>query len=106
MSLVNTGTPMENMESIQLFNTAIIKSKQRVLGEDYEERLRKICSTPVIDALSKAVVHLSDSQKISRDQAATQIITTFRDLDAIWQEYVMMEGIDKLKGILSSHQPK
>ena len=74
------------------------------MGEDYEDRLRNICSSPVIDVLNKAVDSLSESQKISRDQAATQIISTFRELDAIWEEYVMMEGIDKLKGILSASE--
>ena len=93
---------MENLESIQLFNTAIIKSKEKKIDNTYEERLRNVCATPVLEALHKAAIHLSDSQKISRDQAAIQIIETIRELDSVWQAYVMMEGIDKLKGFLKA----
>ena len=92
---------MENLETIQLFNTAVIKSKEKHINSQYEERLSEICDGPVIEALNKAVNHLSDNQKISRDQAAAQIIETVRELDSIWQDYVMMEGIDKLKNLLN-----
>lgn len=94
---------MENLESIQLFNTAIIKSKEKAIDSTYEERLRNVCDTPVLEALNKAAIYLSDSQKISRDQAAVQIVETVRELDSVWQEYVMMEGIDKLKGLLKEN---
>ena len=90
----------ENLKSIQLFNTAIIKSKEKKIDNTYEERLRKVCDTPVLEALNKAATYLSDSQRVSRDQAAVQIIETVRELDSVWQEYVMIEGIGKLKGLL------
>ena len=95
--------PVENLESIQLFNTAIIKSKEKKIDNSYEERLRSVCATPVLEALNKAAICLSDSQRVSRDQAAVQIIETVRELDSIWQEYIMMEGIDKLKGLLKTN---
>ena len=96
---------MENLESIQLFNTAIIKSKEKEIDSTYEERLKSICKTPVLEALNKAAIYLSDSQKISRDQAAVQIVEAIRELDSIWQGYVVMEGIDKLKGLLKGNAP-
>ncbi len=92
---------MENLETIQLFNTAVIKSKEKNIDGSYEERLNNICNGPVIEALNRAASYLSDSQKISRDQAAAQIIDTVRELDSVWQDYVMMEGIDKLKSLLN-----
>lgn len=93
---------MENLESVQLFNTAVIKSKEKDIDSKYEERLKKVCNTPVMEALNKAATHLSETQKISRDQAAIQIIETVRELDSVWQDYVMMEGIDKLKVLLKT----
>ncbi len=93
---------MDNLESVQLFNTAVIKSKEKDIDNKYEDRLKKVCATPVMEALNKAAIHLSETQKISRDQAAIQIIETVRELDSVWQDYVMMEGIDKLKGLLKS----
>ena len=90
------------MESIQLLNTAIIKSKEKKISHSYEERLRKLCNSPVIEHLNKSIVQLSESQGISRDQAALTVIEAIRELDAIWSDYVVMEGIDRLKGILRS----
>jgi endonuclease/exonuclease/phosphatase family metal-dependent hydrolase len=92
----------DNQESIQLLNTAIIKSKEKKVDSTYEERLSNICQTPAVKALTIAITHLSDTQKISRDQAAMQIVESVRELDTIWNDYVTMEGIAKLKELLSS----
>ena len=91
---------MDNIEPIQLLNTAIIKSKEKKIDCEYDERLGQLCQTPAIEALHKAITHLSESQKISKDQAAVLLINTVRELDSIWSDYVMMEGIDRLKGML------
>lgn len=88
------------MDSIQLLNTAIIKSKEKRIDNSYEERLKKINNSPAIDAINKAIAIMSDSQKISRDQAALQVIEAIRELDAVWSDYVTMEGIDRLKNML------
>ncbi|MCB9060656.1 MAG: hypothetical protein H6622_03940 [Halobacteriovoraceae bacterium] len=91
---------IDNKESIQLLNTAIIKSKERKIDASYEERLEKTCASPSVSALTMAIDSLAESQKISRDQAAIQIIETIRELDKIWNDYVMMEGISQLKDML------
>lgn len=88
------------MDSIQLLNTAIIKSKEKRIDNSYEDRLNKINNSPAIDAINKAISLLSESQKISRDQAALQVIDAVRELDAVWSDYVTMEGIDRLKSML------
>ena len=87
-------------ESVQLLNTAIIKSKEKKVNRGFESRLSETCSSPAIKALDVAISQLSESQNISRDQAAIQLIETVRELDSIWTDYVMMEGIGKLKDLL------
>lgn len=91
------------MESIQLLNTAIIKSKEKKIDNSYEERLNKINNSPAIEAINKAITNLSETEKISRDQAALQIIDAIRELDSIWSDYVTMEGIDHLKSMLKGN---
>lgn len=91
---------LDNLESIQILNTAIIKTKEKKIDHSYEERLKKTCDSEVLDALNKAITGLSENKKISRDQAASLLVETIRDLDSIWNDYVMMEGIAKLKDIL------
>ncbi|MEX0799465.1 MAG: hypothetical protein WD025_08465 [Bacteriovoracaceae bacterium] len=93
------------MESIQLLNTAIIKSKEKKIDNSYEERLGRINKSPAIEAINKSISLLAESQKISRDQAALQIIEALRELDAIWADYVTMEGIDRLKSMLRGEDP-
>ena len=92
------------MESIQLLNTAIIKSKEKKINSSYEERLNKINNSPAIEAINKSISLLADSQKVSKDQAALQVIEAIRELDAVWSDYVTMEGIDRLKAILQGTQ--
>ena len=50
--------------------------------------------------LTKSISLPAESQKISRDQAALQVIEAMRELDSIWTDYVTMEGIDRLKAML------
>ena len=94
------------MESIQLLNTAIIKSKEKKINCSYEERLTKINNSPAIEAINKSIAILAESQKISRDQAALQVIESIRELDNIWSDYVTMEGIDRLKTMLQGDLPQ
>ncbi|MFL5783400.1 MAG: hypothetical protein ACJ76H_02250 [Bacteriovoracaceae bacterium] len=92
------------MESIQLLNTAIIKSKEKKLNQSFEDRLNQVCNSPVIEVLNKSISQYAETQKISRDQAALQVIEAIRELDSIWNDYVVMEGIDRLKSMLrTSH---
>lgn len=87
-------------DAIQLLNTAVIKSKEKRINASYEERLHKVCNSPIINSLLVAIDHLADEQKISKDQAAISLVETVRELDSIWNDYVIIEGIGKLKDLL------
>ncbi len=91
-----------NFESIQLINTAIIKSQEKNIDPRYEQKLNELSQSPALEALDKAITELSLKKNITRDQAAIDIVQLIRDLDKIWQDYVMMEGIDRLKTHLKS----
>lgn len=93
----------DKQDAIQLLNTAVIKSKEKRINSTYEERLAKICNSPVMNALLVAIDHLSDTQKISKDHASVQLIETLRELDSIWNDYVVMEGISKVKELLKNN---
>jgi hypothetical protein len=89
-----------NQDAIQLLNTAVIKSKEKKINTSFESKLTTVCASPVMSSLIVAIDHLSETQKISKDHAAIQIVETIRELDSIWNDYVLMEGIGKLKEIL------
>ena len=90
----------ENQETIRLLNTAIIKSKERNIDYSYEEKLSDACGLPSVRSLAIAISHLSESEHISRDQAAIKIVETIRELDRVWSDYVMMEGMRGLGSLL------
>ena len=93
-------------DSIQLLNTAVIKSKEKVINAKYEQRLSEICDRPAIESLNIAITHLAESQKISKDHAAIQLVDTVRELDKVWNDYVLMEGLNSLKNILDMDDSK
>jgi hypothetical protein len=88
---------VKNQESVQTLNTAIIKSKERKIDSSFEDRLANTCKNPTMSSLNLAISHLSETQKISKDQAAIMIVDTIRELDNSWDDYLMMEGIEKIK---------
>jgi hypothetical protein len=54
-------------------------------------------------AINKAIAFLAEDQKISRDQAAQLLVESIRELDSVWNDYVVMEGIDRLKQVLKGN---
>ena len=96
------GEPHGDKQLAQIINTAIVKSKEKLLDGFYEERLVAICQHPALKALNVAISHLSSTQKISRDQAAIELVEALRELDNIWEDYVKMEGLAKLKELLKN----
>lgn len=93
----------EKQDAIQILNTAIVKSKEKRINASYEERLAKICNSPVMDALLIAIDHLAEQEKLSKDQSAISVVEAVRELDSIWNDYVLMEGIGKLKDLLKNN---
>jgi hypothetical protein len=92
------------MESMQLLNTAIIKSKEKNINKVFESRLSELSDSPAVKALDKAISILAEDQQISRDQASVELIDTLRELDQIWNDYVTLEGIDRLKSYLGGEK--
>lgn len=93
----------EKQDAIQILNTAIVKSKEKRINASYEERLAKICNSPVMNALLIAIDHLAEEEKLSKDQSAISVVEAVRELDSIWNDYVLMEGIGKLKDLLKNN---
>ncbi|MBG07557.1 MAG: hypothetical protein VYD54_09160 [Bdellovibrionota bacterium] len=92
----------KNQESIQLLNTAIIKNKEKKIDSKFEEKLAHTCQAPAMEALGMAITQLSNDLDISRDQAAILIVDTIKELESSWNDYLLMEGIEKIKENLKS----
>lgn len=88
-------------QSTKLFNTAIIATKIPKLS-NYSSQLNELVQSKAFQAILTAIRSHAESSGISEEQAAEEIVQTFRDIDRIWDDYIFQEGLDKLKGHLSS----
>lgn len=84
-------------ELTRIFNTALVAS--RAQGERaFAPEMVATMKAPAFDAILGAVRELAATQKISERAAAEQIITAFRKVDALWTDYLIQEGMARLKG--------
>lgn len=95
---------MNKIDFFKLLNTAVIKSREKKLDVSYEDRLKKLCNTPAIEALGHATSYLSHHLEIPKEEAALMLVETIKELDNVWYDYVAMEGIEKLKKLLEIRQ--
>lgn len=88
-------------QSTKLFNTAVIATKIPKLS-NYSSKLSELVQSVAFQAILRAIQDYAQKQGISEEQAAEEIVQTFRDIDMVWDDYIFQEGLDKLKGHLST----
>lgn len=94
--------PMSAIDhSTKLFNTAIIATKIPKLA-NYSTELNTLVQGKSFQAILKAIQEYARTTGIPEDQAAEEIVQTFRDIDRIWDDYIFQEGLDKLKNQLTN----
>lgn len=88
-------------ETIQLINSAIIKSRELDLKTDLQARMTKIAESDEMEAFDAAISEFAKKQKVTKEQAALKFVSTLRELDSIWNQYLLIEGSDRLKESLN-----
>jgi hypothetical protein len=83
-------------ELTRVFNTALVASKVDGV-RDYSAELVAVMESPGFRAILTAVRTLCASEGLTERKAAETIIQTFRKVDRIWGDYLVQEGIDRLK---------
>ena len=53
-------------------------------------------------AILGAIREHAAANDIPEELAAEEIVQTFRDIDRVWDDYIFQEGLNKLKGHLST----
>jgi len=53
--------------------------------------------SPGFQAILEAIRHLALSRRINEKDAANEVIEAFRAVDALWEDYVYQQGLEKLK---------
>lgn len=86
----------------RIFNTSLVATRVDAC-RDYSAELFRLMETPAFRAILAGVRQLARSQGISEKEAAENVVQTFRKVDQIWDAYLTQEGVDRLKGLLSSN---
>jgi LPS sulfotransferase NodH len=53
--------------------------------------------TPAFGSILQSIQLLAGEQGISEIEAAREVIRTFRKMDQLWTEYLVAEGVERLK---------
>jgi hypothetical protein len=94
--MANSTPPKQELEElIRIFNTALVNSKTRS-NRNFSEELQSVLQTPAFRVILTSIQKYSEDLGVDLNEAATEVVHTFRNLDQIWSEYVYQEGIHKL----------
>ncbi len=90
----------------KLLNTTIIASKLQKNKEVAETagafaaKMQPLLQSSAMDAILRAIEEHALESGISFEDAALNVVKTFRDLDSLWNDYIMHEGLTTLHGKL------
>ena len=65
-------------------------------GKDPHERLLEIMHSAPISALLDAARSLSQKESLSPEESLRQIVVSFRNIDLLWNQVLLQEGITRL----------
>ena len=89
-------TTASKESAARIFNTAIVTS--RPLGQkDFSAEIGKILESPAFQCILGSVQSYAEQQGISELAAAEEVIRAFRRIDQFWTEYLLKEGIERLR---------
>lgn len=80
----------------QIFNTALVSSHSEEKPNSVNE-LHTFMESPSFGAILQSIQLLAGEQGISEIEAARDLIRTFRSMDRLWTDYLIAEGVERLK---------
>ena len=83
----------------KILNTTVIASKVST-ASNVSERLQALMRTPAFQFFLQTIKSYSRQRGISEQDAASELFSTIKELDDIWDSYIYQEGLDKLKAQL------
>ena len=85
----------------RVLNTAVIASKLPQ-SSNINARLSQLMASPAFSAIAHAVQSHATASGLPEQQAAQEVLTAFRELDSVWDDYIFQEGLDRLKSQITS----
>jgi hypothetical protein len=79
----------------KIFNTTLVTSQTKE-NKQLAPALFAISETSAFRSILQAVTQHALIHGISEKEASLEIIRTFRELDQLWQQYILEEGLAKM----------
>lgn len=80
----------------QIFNTALVSSHSETKPDSATE-IHALMGSPGFGAILQSIQLLAGEQGVSEIEAARELIRTFRRMDRLWTDYLVSEGVERLK---------
>jgi len=80
----------------QIFNTALVSSHSETKPDSATE-IHALMESPGFSAILQSIQLLAGEQGVSEIEAARELIRTFRRMDRLWTDYLVSEGVERLK---------
>ena len=80
----------------QIFNTALVASHSETTLDSAGE-IHRLMESPAFGSILRSVQLLAQERGISEMDAAREIVRTFRKMDRLWTDYLVSEGVERLK---------
>lgn len=80
----------------QIFNTALVSSHGEAKPDSAGE-IHSLMESSAFRAILQAIQLLAGEQGVSEIEAAHEFIRTFRRMDRLWTDYLVSEGVERLK---------
>ena len=91
------GLSVEHGERI--FSSALVSCKLKsVGGAELEQKLVQLMKSPAIRAVLHAAQSYAFEHNLSEEAAMLAIISALKDLDSVWDQILLKEGLKSLSG--------
>lgn len=80
----------------QVFNSALVTTRSEEISSSTAELYRLIEQSAFGAILNSIQTHATE-KGISEVEAAREVIQTFRKIDSIWTQFLLSEGVERLK---------
>lgn len=100
-------TSTSTAEQAKAINSAFVSTIEETLqfsnAQTSTHELSTLMKTPAFEAILRATQDLSVSQNISEQEAALQVVRTFRRVEKVWNDYVLQIGYQSIRDKMNSH---
>ena len=97
----NFPAPEASIQDLaRIFNTALVATRVNT-ARDLSGELLALVESPAFKAILASVRQFATEQGVSEREAAESIVLTFRKVDRVWEDYILQEGVDRLKNQIS-----